>query len=153
MIGMTMASPIGPLRLVAEDGALAGVYLDNAPIGEARPADPLLARAARQLDEYFRGRRTTFELPLRMAGTPFQRAVWGALRHIPYGATRSYSDIACAVGAPRAVRAVGLANGRNPVPIIVPCHRVIGKGGKLVGYGGGLERKQWLLEHEGARLG
>jgi len=102
----------------------------------------------RQLREYFEGKRTAFDLPLHPKGTPFQMAVWKALMKIPYGETRSYGDIARAVGRPAAVRAVGLANGRNPLPIVVPCHRVIGASGKLVGYGGGLAVKQALLDRE-----
>ena len=102
----------------------------------------------RQLREYFRGRRTAFDLRLHPKGTPFQLAVWKALAEIPYGQTRSYGDVARAVGRPSAVRAVGLANGRNPLPIVVPCHRVIGASGKLVGYGGGLAVKQALLDRE-----
>jgi methylated-DNA-[protein]-cysteine S-methyltransferase len=105
-------------------------------------------RVVRELDAYFAGRLQKFTLPLDLRGTPFQKAVWEALLRIPYGETRSYSDIALAVGKPAAVRAVGLANGANPVSIIVPCHRVIGKSGALVGYGGGLERKRALLELE-----
>jgi methylated-DNA-[protein]-cysteine S-methyltransferase len=105
-------------------------------------------RAVRELDAYFAGRLQKFTLPLDLRGTPFQKAVWGALLGIPYGETRSYSDIAVAIGKPAAVRAVGLANGANPVSIIVPCHRVIGKSGDLVGYGGGLERKRALLHLE-----
>jgi methylated-DNA-[protein]-cysteine S-methyltransferase len=104
--------------------------------------------AERQLREYFRGKRTEFDLPLHPKGTPFQLAVWKALAEIPYGQTRSYGDVARAVGRPAAVRAVGLANGRNPLPIVVPCHRVIGANGKLVGYGGGLAVKQALLDRE-----
>jgi methylated-DNA-[protein]-cysteine S-methyltransferase len=102
----------------------------------------------RQLTDYFRGKRTSFDLPLHPKGTPFQMTVWKALTQIPYGETRSYGDVARAVGRPRAVRAVGLANGRNPLPIVVPCHRVIGSTGKLVGYGGGLPTKQALLDRE-----
>ena len=105
-------------------------------------------RAVHELDAYFAGRLKKFTVPLELRGTPFQKAVWEALLRIPYGETRSYSDIALAIGKPAAVRAVGLANGANPVSIIVPCHRVIGKSGDLVGYGGGLERKRALLDLE-----
>jgi methylated-DNA-[protein]-cysteine S-methyltransferase len=112
-----------------------------------RSAGPFRA-VERQLREYFQGRRTAFELTLHPKGTPFQRAVWTALMKIPYGETRTYGDIARAIGRPTAVRAVGLANGRNPLPIVVPCHRVIGASGKLVGYGGGLPVKQALLDRE-----
>jgi methylated-DNA-[protein]-cysteine S-methyltransferase len=110
-------------------------------------AEPFRA-VERQLREYFQGRRTAFDLTLHPKGTPFQRAVWMALMKIPYGETRTYGDIARAIGRPTAVRAVGLANGRNPLPIVVPCHRVIGASGKLVGYGGGLPVKQALLDRE-----
>jgi len=108
----------------------------------------LLKKCALQLDEYFRGKRKVFHLPLLLDGTAFQKKVWQELEKIPYGKTLAYSDIAAMVGNPRAVRAVGGANNRNPVSIIVPCHRVIGKDGTLTGYGGGLWRKEWLLEHE-----
>lgn len=110
--------------------------------------DPRLLEAFRQLKEYFEGRRTRFELPLDLRGTPFQRRVWEALRAIPYGETRTYAEIAAQIGAPRAVRAAGAANGTNPVAIIVPCHRVIATGGGLGGYGFGLERKRFLLDLE-----
>ncbi|HSD22515.1 MAG TPA: methylated-DNA--[protein]-cysteine S-methyltransferase [Anaeromyxobacter sp.] len=151
----TIETPIGPLRLDVEEGALVAVHLPGerrSPIAATeRPEDPVLAAAAKQLEDYFAGRRTTFDLPLRPRGTPFQRAVWDALRAIPPGETRSYGEIARAVGRPAAVRAVGAANGRNPLAIVVPCHRVIGAGGTLTGYAGGLEAKRWLLAHE-ARL-
>jgi methylated-DNA-[protein]-cysteine S-methyltransferase len=107
----------------------------------------------RQLKEYFAAQRTDFDLPLRLAGTPFQRSVWAALREIPFGQTMSYGQLAQRIGRPAAVRAVGLANGRNPIGIIVPCHRVVGATGALTGYGGGLERKQYLLELERHALG
>ncbi|GAA3293297.1 methylated-DNA--[protein]-cysteine S-methyltransferase [Streptomyces cinereospinus] len=151
-------SPYGPLTLVAEDGRLCGLYMtdqrhrpaqetfgarDDRPFGE--PVD--------QLTAYFAGELEEFTLDLRLIGTPFQRSVWDQLRRIPYGETRSYGELAEALGNPQASRAVGLANGRNPIGIIVPCHRVIGTGGGLTGYGGGLERKQRLLDHErGAAL-
>jgi methylated-DNA-[protein]-cysteine S-methyltransferase len=104
------------------------------------------------LEEYFARARTTFDLPLDPSGTAFQRRVWDALRAIPYGATTSYGELARRLGDPRATRAVGTANGQNPIPIIVPCHRVIGAHGELTGFGGGLDRKRWLLEHEGALM-
>jgi methylated-DNA-[protein]-cysteine S-methyltransferase len=118
-----------------------------APAEDGR-ADPLLARAREQLAAWFAGARTQFDLPLRPEGTPFQLAVWRELQAIPYGETRSYGQIAVRVGQPSASRAVGAANGRNPIAVIVPCHRVIGASGALVGYGGGMERKRWLLDHE-----
>jgi len=114
-----------------------------------------LARARQQLAEYFAGTRTAFDVPLDPAGSAFERRVWDALRTIPYGATLSYSELARRLGDVRATRAVGTANARNPIPIIVPCHRVVGASGELTGFGGGLDRKRWLLEHEGVlmRLG
>ncbi len=109
--------------------------------------------AIRQLQEYFDGQRVTFEIPLAADGTDFQRRVWMALRDIPFAQTVTYGDIAREIGNPKGVRAVGLANGRNPISIIVPCHRVIGHNGTLTGYGGGIERKRWLLEHEARHAG
>jgi methylated-DNA-[protein]-cysteine S-methyltransferase len=116
------------------------------------PSDPILAEAVKQLNEYFAREREVFSIPLRPAGTPFQLRVWKALEEIPYGHTRTYLDIARALGQPAAVRAVGAANGRNPLPIFVPCHRVIGSSGSLTGYGGGLEVKLELLRLEGVLL-
>jgi methylated-DNA-[protein]-cysteine S-methyltransferase len=144
------AAPFGPLTLVADGDALAAVHLDGDPA--LPPPRGVLARVARQLDEYFARRRASFDVPLAAPGTDFQRAVWAALSAIPFGETRSYVDIARAVGRPTASRAVGAANGQNPIAIIVPCHRVIGASGALTGYAGGLERKRWLLAHEGALL-
>lgn len=145
-------SPVGPLTLVSEDGVLAGLFMAehrHAPPLDALPADPAGLPAVReQLTAYFSRELKEFDLPLAVRGTPFQEQVWDALRTIPYGETWSYRELAEAVGRPTAVRAVGLANGRNPVSIVVPCHRVIGSGGDLTGYGGGLAAKQWLLAHE-----
>lgn len=120
-----------------------------------RGTNDLLNRVAAQLREYFAGTRTTFDLPLEPSGTDFQLSVWELLRKIPYGVTTSYGELARRLGDPKASRAVGAANGANPIPIIVPCHRVVGSKGELTGFGGGLDRKRWLLEHEGAlmRLG
>lgn len=144
------ASPIGKLQLRGTDTSLTGVFMEP----HSRPHDAVrddapLRDARRQLEEYFAGERREFSLALDAAGTEFQRSVWRALRAIPYGETASYGDIARRIGNPRAVRAVGLANGRNPISIIVPCHRVIGANGTLTGYGGGLERKRFLLALEG----
>jgi methylated-DNA-[protein]-cysteine S-methyltransferase len=147
-------SPLGPIRLDARDDALVGLRFEppgGAPAGPIR--HPLLAEAATQLDAWFEGRRLDFELPLALEGTDFQRAVWAALRALPYGATTSYAELARAVGRPKAVRAVGAANGRNPISLIVPCHRVIGASGALTGYRFGVERKRWLLAHEAEVLG
>jgi methylated-DNA-[protein]-cysteine S-methyltransferase len=151
-------SPIGPLTLVAEDGQLAALYMDaqqHRPDDDSlgAPGDPAaapFAAAARQLADYFAGRLTEFDLPLAPAGTAFQRQVWAALRTIPYGQTWSYAQLADKVGRPTAVRAVGLANGKNPIALVIPCHRVIGSDGSLTGYGGGLDRKRFLLDLESA---
>lgn len=147
------ASPIGDLLLTSDGTALTRVLMNGAPSKADRPAGwspdrGSLDTAARQLDEFFEGSRTRFELLLAPAGTPFQRRVWDALRRIPYGETMSYRALAARIGKPRAVRAVGGANGRNPIAIVIPCHRVIGADGRLVGYGGGLDRKRALLELE-----
>ena len=148
-----MPSPIGKLRLFGTESGLSGLFMgahDDEPAGlrdAVRDAAPLRA-ARRQLEEYFAGERREFSLALAAEGTDFQRQVWQALCTIPYGATVSYGDIARQIGNPNAVRAVGLANGRNPISIIVPCHRVIGADGSLTGYGGGLERKRFLLALE-----
>jgi methylated-DNA-[protein]-cysteine S-methyltransferase len=148
----TVPSPIGPLTLTAQDGYLTGVHMAgqaHMPASAGWRPDPRpFAAATEQLDAYFAGELTDFDLPLRMAGTGFQVRVWEQLRQIPYGETWSYGALAAKVGNPKASRAVGLANGRNPVAIVVPCHRVIGASGALVGYGGGLDRKTFLLDHE-----
>lgn len=152
-------SPVGPLTLVAVDGVLAGLSMENQrhlppqgpPLGGPEPRD--FREAIAQLDEYFDGSRTEFILPLHLEGTPFQQTVWNALRDIPYGETISYGQLAERIGRPTAARAVGLANGKNPIGVIVPCHRVIGSTGSLTGYGGGLERKQHLLAHEQKHAG
>jgi methylated-DNA-[protein]-cysteine S-methyltransferase len=152
-ITTSMDSPIGPLTLTAAGGVLTGVHmhqqrhLPSLPAGCERD-DAGLAHVVAQLDAYFAGTLTDFDLPMEMHGTDFQRRVWAALCEIPYGETISYSELARWVGNPKASRAVGLADGRNPVAIVVPCHRVIGADGSLTGYGGGLDRKVWLLEHE-----
>lgn len=147
-------TPIGPLLLVSDGDALVYVGLPErggkpapAPDG-SRPSKAKLHAARREFMEYFAGTRQTFELPLHPEGTPFQLEVWGALLTIPYGETVSYADIARRIRRPRAVRAVGAANGANPLSIVVSCHRVIGSHGDLVGYGGGLPIKRWLLAHE-----
>lgn len=148
-------SPIGTLRLVSNGAQLIkiefeGQYGDDTCI---EYNDDVLAASAEQLREYFALRRRCFELPLAAQGTPFQQSVWSALAGIPYGELRSYRDIAQSIGKPAAVRAVGAANGRNPLPIVVPCHRVIGSNGTLTGFAGGLEAKRVLLQMEGALSG
>lgn len=145
---MLVGSPVGPLTLTASEDALTGIAFGGAQDGGDAPPPALLARTARELEEYFAGERRTFTVPLAPAGTDFQRKVWTALRAIPYGETVSYGDLARRIGKPGAAIAVGQANGRNPIPIIVPCHRVIGADGKLVGYAGGLEIKKALLRLE-----
>ena len=152
-----MSSPVGKLKLVATDDGLAGILWENDRPhrvrlnAEARDDQhPVLVETERQLEEYFAGRRKTFSLKLDLMGTPFQRKVWKALLTIPFGETRSYSQIARQIGNPDAVRAVGAANGRNPVSIVTPCHRVIGSSGKLTGFAGGLDVKARLLALEGA---
>ena len=145
----TVDSPIGELLLTADGGALTRLYMSPFDVEPAWEHDPAaLAEPARQLREYFAGERTEFELSLDAAGTEFQRRVWERLVAIPYGETTTYGELALELGDPRKVRAVGMANGRNPISIIVPCHRVIGADGTLTGYAGGLWRKQWLLDHE-----
>ena len=139
-------SPIGALGLCARDGYLVRIVFGG--VEETEFADEVLFEAKRQLEEYFAGERRKFDVPLDMEGTEFQKKVWRALMDIPYGEVRSYSDIAEKVGSPKAVRAVGMANHVNPIPVIVPCHRVVGKNGKLVGYAGGLAMKEWLLGME-----
>jgi len=152
-------SPIGRLLLTSDGAALTGVYME--PSRKAQSTDGWaqdaavapLAATLRQLSEYFAGTRREFDLPLRLQGSTFQQRVWRELLDIPYGATWSYGQLARRIGNPSASRAVGLANGRNPISILVPCHRVIGADGSLTGYGGGLERKRWLLAHEGTLSG
>jgi methylated-DNA-[protein]-cysteine S-methyltransferase len=146
-------SPIGQLLLLGDGRALHGLYMQDAPRPKAiapgwELASTSFADVRAQLREYFAGERSAFDLELVMDGSPFEGRVWGALRDIPYGATVSYGELARQIGQPSAARAVGLANGRNPISVIVPCHRVIGANGTLTGYGGGLERKRMLLELE-----
>ncbi len=158
-----LATPLGELVLTASEVGLTAVHFPTSrrvpPLlkergsgGEDHAARDILARACEQLAEYLARTRTTFDLPLAATGSPFERQVWDALCAIPYGSTLSYGELARRLGDPRASRAVGAANGKNPIPIIVPCHRVIGANGELTGFGGGIDRKRWLLEHEGALL-
>lgn len=157
-----VSSPLGTLLLVGDDVqeepvALRGIYFDGAPHSEnavpagAREDAAAFAHVVEQLDAYFSGERTSFDLPLAPQGTAFQREVWRALTAIPYGETTTYAAIANAIGKPRAVRAVGAANGRNPLSIVVPCHRVIGRDGALTGYAGGIANKRALLALEAKR--
>ena len=150
----TISSPVGWLRLVARGDRLVGVRFERsrAPDDDGAADHPVLREAARQLAEYFAGARRAFDLPLAPEGNPFQRLVWDALLDIPFGRTSSYGELARRIGRPDTARAVGAANGANPIAILVPCHRVIGADGSLTGYGGGLGNKRWLLRHEGALL-
>ena len=146
-------SSIGEITIQANTLGLLGVWFEKhttqpKDLGRYCQNDPILSKAIKQLEEYFSGDRREFELPISAVGTEFQQQVWKALTTIPYGETWSYQDLANAIGNPKAVRAVGLANGKNPVSVIVPCHRVIGKNGKLTGYAGGVERKAKLLKLE-----
>ena len=153
---ITLPSPVGELKLVANGARLAAILWENdrpnrvrlGPMTQA-PDNPVLLKTARQLEEYFAGTRNCFELELDFVGTDFQKQVWAALLTIPFGETRTYSQIAQQIGKPAAVRAVGAANGRNPISIVAPCHRVIGASGKLTGFAGGLEAKERLLRLEG----
>ncbi|NGY06010.1 methylated-DNA--[protein]-cysteine S-methyltransferase [Solimonas terrae] len=156
LVHNSVASPVGVLKLVGTDAGLRAVLWPQDSAARVRLGDtvartdhPLLNRAEQQLREYFAGTRTAFELPLDFAGTAFQKRVWAALLTIPYGQTRSYAQIAAQIGIPQAVRAVGAANGRNPISIIAPCHRVIGSDGSLTGFAGGIANKRFLLALEG----
>jgi methylated-DNA-[protein]-cysteine S-methyltransferase len=152
----THHTPVGELTLVASDQGLRAILWPKLsptragihPRPRRNPAHPILMQTAVQLDEYFAGSRTTFDIPLDLQGTRFQLAAWRSLAHIPFGATTSYGRQAAALGIPTAARALGAANGANPVCIVLPCHRVIGADGSLTGFGGGLPTKQWLLDHE-----
>ena len=153
-------SPAGPLVLVVSEKGLVGLEFDRGKFPPAKSKDIVWQESddktksyLRELREYFDGKRREFTFPLDLRGTPFQVKCWRALLNIPYGETRSYADIARVVGRPQAYRAVGMANNRNPIAIVVPCHRVIGADGSLTGYGGGLERKRWLLAHEDRHAG
>jgi methylated-DNA-[protein]-cysteine S-methyltransferase len=153
----TIDSPIGTITLIADESSLVEIRLPNERSPSTTAADdaaatghPVLDRAATQLEEYFAGEREEFDVPLAPRGTEFQLAAWQALRTIPYGDTVSYGEQARRLGDRNLARAVGAANGRNPLPIIVPCHRVVGANGHLTGFGGGIECKAWLLDHERA---
>ncbi len=153
----TMLTHVGNVTLQANDKGLTGVWFETqttqpANLGTANAMHPVLVQAKQELQEYFAGTRQAFDVPIDAQGTDFQRTVWRALCTIPYGTTISYQQLADLIGNPRAVRAVGLANGKNPISVIVPCHRVIGKNGQLTGYAGGIERKQELLTLEGAAV-
>ena len=152
---VTLESPVGTLTLVATPKGLSELWFDKPAatelrraIGRPSPRNPVLAESGRQLREYFAGKRSMFAIPLDLSGTAFQRSAWLGLLDIPFGETRTYAEHASRIGHPRAVRAVGAANGRNPIAIIVPCHRLVGSDGSLTGFGGGLRAKAWLLALE-----
>jgi methylated-DNA-[protein]-cysteine S-methyltransferase len=156
-VGYTyLASPLGKLLLTSDGEGLTGIQFPRhqpSPLPAHWRRDPQrLDEVCRQLRAYFAGELRDFDLSLAMGGSPFERRVWSALRRVPYGKTVSYGQIAAGIGQPKACRAVGLANGKNPIPIVVPCHRVIGADGSLAGYGGGLDTKRWLLELEGVHF-
>src|SRR5688572_64315 len=152
ILSTRVSSPIGTLTLTSNGSALTRLSIaepnDGNDMDVSPDADAILAAAREQLDAYFDMRLTRFDLPLESRGTEFQRRVWDSLRTIPFGETISYAELARRIDKPKAVRAVGAANGRNPLMILVPCHRVIGADGSLTGFGGGIERKRWLLDHE-----
>ncbi|HWD17633.1 MAG TPA: methylated-DNA--[protein]-cysteine S-methyltransferase [Verrucomicrobiae bacterium] len=151
---VTIPSPVGKLLLTADESALTGVHFADRDVSAARrngatdAGHPILKKAAQQLAEYFAGKRTAFSIPWRLAGTTFQEKIWQEIARIPYGKTISYSELAARAGSERAVRAAGTSTGRNPVAIIIPCHRVMGKSGGLCGFGGGLDKKRFLLKLE-----
>lgn len=145
----TLITPIGALRITGTEAGISAITFLDDPAPQSQSVPAALADCVRQLEEYFAGARPAFTVELAPQGTPFERRVWAHLLDIPYGETRTYLQIAEAMGDRKTIRAVGRANGRNPLPIIIPCHRVIGSNGDLVGYGGGLWRKEWLLAHEG----
>jgi methylated-DNA-[protein]-cysteine S-methyltransferase len=157
MIYTTFECPLGELCAVSDGHRLHGLYMQNGRTAVSIGADwqrddEAFGELREQLSDYWAGRRTSFDLPLELGGSPFQRRVWRALQDIPYGDTISYGELARRIGVPSAARAVGVANGHNPICVIVPCHRVIGADGGLTGFGGGLERKRLLLEHEAGVL-
>ena len=139
---------IGPFEITGNQKGILTITFGKEPSVTDRKLPDCMKECMRQLDEYFQGRRQEFSIPLLREGTDFQKAVWRQLQQIPFGETASYGDVARAIGSPKAFRAVGNANNKNPMPVIIPCHRVIGSDGKLVGFGGGIWRKVWLLDHE-----
>ncbi|MCF8463550.1 MAG: methylated-DNA--[protein]-cysteine S-methyltransferase [Flavobacteriales bacterium] len=145
-------SPISWLEIIEENNSIVELkFLEDGSFPESKNLNGILKDCFQQLDEYFDGKRTEFDLPLNPNGTVFQKSVWAELQNIPFGKTISYMDMAKRLGDPKVIRAAGTANGKNPIAIIIPCHRVVGSDGNLTGYAGGLKRKQWLLEHESAQ--
>ncbi|HYM20804.1 MAG TPA: methylated-DNA--[protein]-cysteine S-methyltransferase [Candidatus Kapabacteria bacterium] len=147
MLQSTITSPLGTILITANDEAITSIWFEESEV-ISTSSSKLIDEAVKQLMEYFSGIRKTFDLPLAPDGTEFQKKVWNSLLDIPYGKTVSYLDVSRKIGDEKAIRAVGMANGKNPISIVIPCHRVIGSDGKLTGYGGGLWRKEWLLRHE-----
>lgn len=146
-----ISSPLGQIEIKELDNSIVEIrFTESKPV--TKNSSPILDKCIHQLMEYFNGTRTSFELPLQPMGTEFQKKVWSELQNIPFGKTISYMDLAKRLGDPKVIRAAGTANGKNPIAIIIPCHRVIGTDGSLTGYAGGLERKQWLLEHESSQM-
>jgi len=141
-------SPIGTIEIIGDESGIMALHFSRRRPGRGVPPQAFLREAVAQIDEYFRGRRKEFSLTLHLQGTEFQKKVWRELLKIPCGRTASYGEVAAALGSPRSARAIGQANHRNPISIVIPCHRIIGGDGRLVGYGGGLWRKEWLLAHE-----
>ncbi|MDR8390109.1 methylated-DNA--[protein]-cysteine S-methyltransferase [Aliifodinibius sp. S!AR15-10] len=146
-----LETPVGTLQITVNENYIRKIIFTDRPDG-ARTSHPVLLKVRAQLREYFEGKRKTFDLPLQPEGTEFQQRVWKVLSNIPYGTTITYQELAEKLGNPDSIRAAGRANGQNPLPIVIPCHRVIGANGKLVGYSGGIDRKKWLLKYEGALL-
>lgn len=148
MYTTSLLTPLGTTVITGNEDGIASIHCSHEPVEESPLVPGVLRRGAQQLEEYLAGQRKTFTVPLRPQGTPFQRAVWQLLQEIPFGKTISYLELARRLGDERAIRAVASANGKNPIWILIPCHRVIGSNGDLTGYAGGLWRKQWLLDHE-----
>jgi methylated-DNA-[protein]-cysteine S-methyltransferase len=142
-------TPIGNIKIIASSDRVESITFVDEPHTQGGPNSPVLKMAKQELDEYFAGQRATFTMPVQLYGTEFQLKVWGALRHIPFGQTISYHELAVTLGDPNCIRAAASANGKNPLAIVVPCHRVIGSNGELTGYAGGLDKKKGLLRHEG----
>ena len=149
----SMDTPLGPVHIRSTSGVIAAIEFRGEHVSRTTPGTALEQQCARELEEYFAGKRNTFTFPIEQPGTEFQKRVWNELMNIPHGRTISYHELAVRLGDPKCIRAAGTANGRNNIAIVVPCHRVIGSDGSLTGYAGGLEKKEWLLRHEGSLPG
>ncbi len=143
-----LESPVGWLKITADEESLLSIEFKDSKENSKNKLPEILVKTKKQLQEYFRGKRKTFQLKIRPEGTEFQKKIWELVQNVPFGKTVSYLKIAMQSGSEKNTRAVGLANGKNPIPIVIPCHRIIGSNGKLTGYAGGIEKKQWLLKHE-----